>query len=203
MNANWTLKAISLSLALAMFVAAPGVWAHDGAHPDNPNPSPNASVSQEIGFGKVTVEYGRPGVKGRRGKIWGGLVKYNEGNPRPWLAGANGNAVITFAEDVKINGNDLAAGAYGLMMIPSEKEWIIVFSSNSKRFGIMKYTKDEDALRIKAFPKRADYQEWLIFEFGKISDLNATLNLHWEDIEVGFEIMAMDHKKDEAGAQDD
>ena len=197
MNTKWTKNAISLSLALAMLMVAPGVWAHDGAHPDNPNPSPNATASQEVGYGKVTVDYGRPGVKGRRGKIWGELVKYNGGEPRPWLAGANGNAIITFSEDVKINGHDIAAGAYGLMMIPSEKEWVIIFSKNSNKLGIMKYTKDEDALRIEVSPKRAEYQEWLIYEFEKRSDLSASLNLHWESLKVGFEIVAPDHRKAE------
>jgi hypothetical protein len=198
MITKWTRKAVSISLALAMLVVAPCVWAHDGEHPEKPNPSPNATVSQEVGYGKVTVDFGRPGVKGRRGKIWGELLKYNDGEPKPWLAGANGNAIITFAEDVKVNGHDIAAGSYGLMMIPSEKSWVIIFSKNSNKLGILKYTKEEDALRIEVAPKRADYQEWLIYEFEKRSDLSALLNLHWENLKVGFEIVAADHREAEA-----
>ena len=192
-----------MSLALAMLVAAPGVWAHDGMHPENPNPSPNASVSQEVGYGKVTVDYGRPGVKGRQGKIWGELVKYDGGKPRPWLAGANGNAVITFSEDVKVNGHEMAAGAYGLMMIPSEKEWVVIFSSNNKPLGIMQYTEDEDVLRFEVTPERAEFTEWLNYEFEKTSDLSATLSLGWENLKVGFEIEAMDHRKTEASEHDE
>ena len=45
--------------------------------------SPKAMVKQTVGFTDVTIEYGRPGVKGRT--IWGGLVPYNA----VWRAGAN------------------------------------------------------------------------------------------------------------------
>ena len=33
-----------------------------------------ASVSERIGLTDVTINYSRPGVKGREGKIWGTLV---------------------------------------------------------------------------------------------------------------------------------
>ena len=54
-----------------------------------PQVSPKASVMQRIGITDVTITYHRPGVKGR--KIWGKLVPFNEGKPRPWRAGANEN----------------------------------------------------------------------------------------------------------------
>lgn len=182
-----TLAAI-VTLALSVTAAA-----HDGAHPDAPNPSPNTTASQEVGHGAVTIEYGRPGVKGREGKIWGGLVPYNNGEPRPWMAGANGNAVITFDEDVKVNGQDLAAGSYGLLMIPAEDEWTIIFSTNANRRGIMSYTPDQDALRVTATPEQAPFQEWLTYEFTKTGDYTADLHLHWENLKVGFTIEAPEH----------
>ncbi len=181
---------------MAVFIAAP-TWAHDGEHPEDPNPSPNATVSQEVGYAKVTVAFGRPGVKGRNGEIWGKLVPYNGGNPRPWGAGANGNSVITFEEDVTINGQALAAGTYGLLMIPSEKKWIIVFSKNGTKRASRKYTKEEDALRIEVSPEKADYQEWLIYEIEKTGELSASLSLHWENLKVGFTIDALDHRMED------
>lgn len=186
---------VTVVFAAVMAMSGP-VAAHDGEHPDAPNPSPNAVAAQEVGFGMVTVEYGRPGVKGREGKIWGELVPYNEGNPRPWLAGANGNAVITFEEDVKVNGHELAAGSYGLMMIPSPEEWTIIFSNNANRLGILEYTPEDDALRIEVTPERADYREWLEYEFTKTGDVTADLSLHWENLKVGFTIDAPDHRQE-------
>ena len=188
-----SLKRSLAYVALAtMVVAAPAAVSHDGKHPDAPNPSPNATVSQEVGYAAVTVIFGRPGVKGR--KIWGELVPYNGGEPRPWLAGANGNAVITFEEAVKIDGNELAAGSYGLMMVPAEDEWTIIFSKNSKRMGIIRYTPDEDVLRIKAKPQSAEFEEWLDYKIKKTGELTADLSLHWENLKVGFTIEAQDHR---------
>ena len=88
--------------------------------------SPAAEVSQTIGLTKITVNYSRPSVTSARGvdrtgKIWGQLVPFGmtdpgfgNGKPNPWRAGANENTVITLSDDVKIEGKDLKAGAYGL-----------------------------------------------------------------------------------------
>ncbi len=181
------------ALGLALLIA-PTALAHDGKHPDAPNPSPNASVSQDVGYGNVTIEYGRPGVKGREGKIWGELVKFGD-DPRPWSGGANGNAVITFAEDVKINGNDLPAGSYGLLVVVQEETWTFVFSKNAKRLGIMSYSTEDDVLRVENPIEKADPQEWLTYEFVKTGELTATVVLHWENVLSGFKIEAPDHRE--------
>ncbi|KAB2840064.1 MAG: DUF2911 domain-containing protein, partial [Melioribacteraceae bacterium] len=39
-----------------------------------PQPSPSATAYQKIGTTDVTINYSKPGVKGRT--IWGGLVPY-------------------------------------------------------------------------------------------------------------------------------
>ena len=60
-----------------------------------PRPSPGAEISQMIGISKVTLNYSRPGVKGR--VIWGSLVPYNE----MWRTGANQNTTIEFSHPGK------------------------------------------------------------------------------------------------------
>ncbi len=182
---------LALAAILIVFAQVP-VAAHDGKHPDAPNPSPNATASQVVGYTKVSVTYGRPGVKDRT--IWGELVPYNGGDPRPWAGGANGSTIITFEEDVKIDGNAIAAGSYGLFWIPAKDGWTIILNSDSSQFGIMKYTSEKDVLRITATPKEAEYQEWLRYEFEKTGELTADLNLHWESLKVGFTIEGPDHR---------
>ena len=174
-----------------VFVQVP-VAAHDGMHPDAPNPSPNATASQVVGFTKVSLSYGRPGVKDRT--IWGDLVPYNGGDPRPWMGGANASTVITFDEDVKIDGNTIAAGSYGLFWIPAEDEWTVILSTDSSQFGFMKYTSEKDALRITVRQEEAEYQEWLSYDFEKTGELTAALNLHWENLKIGFTIEGLDHR---------
>jgi len=110
----------------AVFVLIPGLFIFSNILPAQPNftiprSSPHASVSQTIGITEINIDFHRPGVKGRT--IWGGLQKYGE----VWRAGANENTTISFSHDVKIEGKDLAAGKYGLHMIPGKNDWTVIF----------------------------------------------------------------------------
>lgn len=154
-----------------------------------------ASVTQRLGVDTdITIDYSRPGVKGR--KIWGELVPYglapgnrpSKGKPFPWRAGANENTTIEFSSDVLIEGNKLPAGKYSIHMIPSEKEWIIIFNKNNSSWGSYAYNKEEDTLRVTVAPVQAPHQEWLIFGFEDLAGTSATAFLHWEKLKVPFKI---------------
>ena len=180
------------TLAFVTTLACGLSWAHDSKNPGAPNPSPNASVSQEVGHTNISMTFGRPGVKGRT--IWGDIVPYNGGDPRPWVAGANGSTIIEFSDDVKINGNELKAGKYGFFIIPSEESWTVIFSNNSEKYGIMQYKADDDALRLDVKPEKAEFQEWLDYRIEKTGDFTATISLHWENIRAGFTVETPHHK---------
>jgi hypothetical protein len=154
-----------------------------------------AAVTQKLGTDAViTIDYSRPGVKGR--KIWGGLVPYgmNPGNqysknkPFPWRAGADLNTTIEFNKDVLIEGKPLPAGKYGLHMIPGEKEWIIIFSKKNDAWGSFTYDQADDALRVTVTPVTAPHEEWLMFGFDNLAGTSATAFLHWEQLRVPFKI---------------
>ena len=78
-----------------------------------PQASTSQTITQEFGLGKVTLAYSRPNVKGR--KIFGGLEPYGQ----VWRTGANSATVITFSDDVTIEGNKVPAGEYALFTIPN------------------------------------------------------------------------------------
>lgn len=154
-----------------------------------------ASVMQRIGANTdITIEYSRPGVKGR--KIWGGLVpygmtpgnQYSEGKPFPWRAGANENTTIDLSKDVLIEGKKLAAGKYGIHMIPSEKAWTVIMSKNNSAWGSYTYNEKEDALRVTVTPVKAPHIEWLTYGFEDLTGTSATAFLHWEGLKVPFKI---------------
>ncbi len=155
-----------------------------------------ASVSQTLGMDcEITISYHRPGVKGR--DVWndksdneviGRLVPHNE-DPRPWRAGANNATTITFSKDVKIEGEDLAAGTYALFMVPrDEGDWTIIFSTNAKQWGSFRYNKEEDALRVDVAPEDADHQEWLVYGFEDCEGPSGTAYLRWEKKKISFKI---------------
>jgi DUF2911 family protein len=108
---------LGISLAVTNCVAQSAVI-------DIPRDSQHAVVIQRIGITDITINYHRPLVKGRT--IWGKVVPYGE----VWRAGANENTTIKFSDPVTIEGHELAAGVYGLHMIPKENEWTVIFSKD-------------------------------------------------------------------------
>ncbi len=108
-----------------------------------PAPSPTATFSQKVGLTEVTINYSRPGIKGRT--VFGDLVPYG----KLWRTGANGATKLTFSDDVKISGKDIAAGTYALFTIPGEQEWTIILNKNFSQGGTGNYKESEDVLRIK------------------------------------------------------
>lgn len=147
-----------------------------------PRPSPLQEVSQYVGVSKVTIVYSRPGVKNRT--IWGDLVPYNE----IWRTGANENTTIEFSHPVKINGTEIPAAKYGLHTIPSEKEWVVIFSKDNNLGGSAGYKKENDALRITVKPEKNNFTEWMEFDFENLADNSADVVLKWGELKVPFKV---------------
>ena len=154
-----------------------------------------ASVTQGLGQdAKITIDYSRPGVKGR--KIFGDLVPYgmypgnkaSKNKPYPWRGGANENTTFTTTADLLIEGEKLPAGKYGLHMIPSETDWTIIFSKTNDAWGSYSYDQADDALRISVSPVKAPHQEWLVYGFDDLQGTKATVYLHWAELKVPFKI---------------
>jgi len=154
-----------------------------------PMVSQKASVMQRIGFTDITITYHSPAVRGR--EIWGKLVPYGQ----VWRAGANDNTTIRFTHEVTVEGQPLAAGEYGLHMIPNPEEWTIIFSNNNYSWGSFFYKEAEDALRVKVKPARTEeLREWLSYDFIDRASNYATVVLHWEKVKVSFKIEVDVHK---------
>ena len=158
-----------------------------------PRQSPHATISQTIGLSEITIDYHRPAVNNRT--IWGNLVPYGlttsqfgDGNPAPWRAGANENTVISLTHDAKVEGKLLPAGKYGLFMIPSENEWVIIFNKNSTSWGSFFYDEKDDVLSVTVKPRTADFQEWLSYGFDNITNSSVDAYLRWEKLEIPFAI---------------
>ena len=147
-----------------------------------PQPSPEATVEQTVGITKLEIRYHRPAVNKR--KVWGELVPYGE----VWRAGANENTVFVASSDVSVEGQKLAAGTYGLHMIPTEKDWTVIFSKMADAWGSFSYDQKEDALRVTVTPRKAPFTERLAYSFEDPTDQGTTAVLAWEEIAVPFKI---------------
>ena len=179
----------AVHLRVAAFLAA-GVLVAAGLSAQAirlPDASPHAVVTQRIGMTDITVDYHRPGVKGR--KVWGGIVPLGQ----VWRAGANDNTTISFSTDVQVEGQPLVAGTYGLHMLPTESKWTIIFSKNSTSWGSFSYDQKEDALRVDVTPGEAAFTESLAYEFSDLTDDGGVVSLKWEKLRVPFAIRVDTH----------
>ncbi len=160
-----------------------------------------SKVTQTVGLTDVTVNYSRPKLTSgngtdRSGQIWGQLVTYgffksNFGNQgdNPWRAGANENTTITFSNDVKVEGKELAAGTYGLHMAVFEDGKVtVIFSNNSSSWGSFFYEKSEDALRVDVMSKSTAKTELLTYDFVEAGNNYAVLSLKWDEKEIPIKI---------------
>jgi tetratricopeptide (TPR) repeat protein len=188
-----------LAITLAVALAAAGAFAQALSVPRSGD-NQRSIVTQYVGPVSITVDYHSPNVhapsgEDRRGKIWGTLVPYGLTNlgfgtckECPWRAGANENTVFTVSHDVLIEGQKLPAGSYGLHMIADPNEWTVIFSKNAASWGSYFYDPAEDALRVKVKPQKAEYREWLTFDFLDKEKDYATVALRWEDLQVPWQV---------------
>ena len=152
------------------------------AQVDLPRVSPNAIVSQTVGYTNITITYCRPAVHER--KIWGDLVPFD----KVWRTGANEATTIQFSTDVTVEGNKVPAGRYSLFTIPTETEWTIIFNKTDKQWGAYNYKQDEDFVRFKAKPVKSNFIERLQFSFSDFTDASASVLISWENLQVAFKV---------------
>lgn len=159
--------------------------------------NPRATISEEVGITSISVKYSRPGVKGREGKIWGGVVadgfgtfNFNTGSlTSPWRAGANEATVISFEHDVKVEGQDLKAGTYALFMAMGADRVTVIFSKQVEAWGSYNYDEIDDVLRVDVKPVTLDKSvEWLKYEFIEHQENSCVIALIWEKRSVPFKV---------------
>lgn len=161
--------------------------------------NPRATVSEEVGITSITIKYSRPDVNKREGKIYGdaNVVPYGfttnsfitNKNTAPWRAGANENTVITFEHDVKIEGQPIKAGSYGLHMVMAADNAVLIFSTQTEAWGSFYYEEKYDALRVNVKPVALDKSvEWLKYEFIEHKEKHCIIAMQWEKLAVPFKV---------------
>jgi tetratricopeptide (TPR) repeat protein len=197
------MKVTTMTPIAAMMLAAAAAASAQSLTLPPSGDNQRSEVVQQIGIVRASIEYSSPDVHGpngedRRGKIWGALVPYGihdlgfNNRKGPWRAGANENTVFTVSHPVKVDGQPLPAGRYGLHMLAGEREWTVIFSKNSTSWGSFSYDPAEDALRVTVTPEKAPYREWLTYDFVDRKSDRSTAALMWEELRVPFTIKVDD-----------
>jgi len=147
-----------------------------------PQPSPLARIEQRVGLTDISIEYSRPGVKGRT--IFGDLIPYG----KIWRTGANANTKITFSSNVIIDGQSLKAGSYAIYTIPKNNEWEVLFYSETNNWGVPKdwdYNKVVARTSVKEIPMPMTIETFTIV-FNELTNSSAVIGLLWEKTYVGI-----------------
>src|SRR5262245_9363475 len=85
--------------------AAIGYWRYwNGEPPVNQR----GTVTQQIGHTEVSIDYNRPGARGR--EPFGDIVAWGQ----MWNPGVDRAVIIRFSTDVQINGQPIASGRYSI-----------------------------------------------------------------------------------------
>jgi hypothetical protein len=143
-------------------------------------PSPPAVVKTTVRGTDITIDYSRPALKGR--------AVFGEKSPlapvgEVWRTGANEATTFTVSKDVKIEGQTLAAGTYGLFTIPGATEWTIIFNKTAKQWGAYEYKAADDVLRVKVKPKTVATP---VEQFTIMADKSGKVTLAWGKTEAAF-----------------
>jgi len=153
---------------------------------NTPAPSPAAKIEQKVGLTDVSVTYSRPSMRGRT--IFGDLVPYD----KLWRTGANGYTLVSFGDDVKIDGQDVKAGTYSVFTIPGKETWEVFFYTDTQGGGTPAEWDDAKVVAkttAKVWPIEMPVESFTI-TMDDLSSNGATLGILWEKVYVGvkFEV---------------
>lgn len=162
------MKKIILTAFLAVSVSAYSQW-------NIPAASPRQSVEQQFSMSKISLDYGRPAVKGR--KVFGELVPFGQ----VWRAGANSATKITFEQSIDFGGKVVPAGTYGVFVIPQEKEWKIILNKDANQWGAYSYDERLNVIDITVpTQKLTEAQEVFEIALNPKDENNVDMVFKWD-----------------------
>jgi hypothetical protein len=147
-------------------------------------PSPRDSVELLLNGKRLSVDYGRPSMRGR--KIMGSVVPYG----KVWRTGANAATGFSTQADLILGGVQLPRGSYTLYTLPSSKIWKLITNKQTGQWGTV-YNKKLDVARIPLKKKTlAHVVEKFTITLERTSEKSGVMKLAWEktQLSVDFQI---------------
>jgi hypothetical protein len=183
-------SALAQPLATSALVQQPSAAsAQTQAEPKQPQdkskrPSPPGTADCTINGKKVTIDYSRPSLKGR--KLGTDLAPYG----KVWRTGANEATTLTTAIALSIGGAKVPAGTYTLYTLPSEGTWKLIINKQTGQWGT-EYHQEQDLARVDMKKQEiAVPVEQFTIALDQDSNNSADLNMEWEKTRVFVTIRA-------------
>lgn len=188
-----------LVLILMVLVLGTGVVLAQNERPA----SPRGEASTQIDGKWITIDYGRPILRGRRG-VFSAAGDYGRklyaGAP-VWRVGANKSTRIDTEVDLMFGDKKLPAGEYSMFAELGESGWTLIFSNhkakNSGRdpgdgiWGSYNYDSAKDVIRVPmTIEKLPSSIDQLTIVFMNITKSGGTLGIAWDNVmgEAAFKV---------------
>ena len=141
-------------------------------------PSPRDSSVLVIAHKRLSINYGRPALRGR--KIMGGVVPYGV----VWRTGANAATSFVTQTDLMVSGVKISRGSYTLYTLPSAKQWKLIINRQTGQWGTV-YDEKLDLARIpmKKIMLKQPVEKFTM-SLERISEKTGVMILAWEKIQL-------------------
>jgi Protein of unknown function (DUF2911) len=140
--------------------------------------SPHETVKATIDGATITVEYGRPAMKGR--KVMGELVPYG----KVWRTGADEATTLTTDKELQIGGTIVPAGKYTLYTLPGQTDWQLIVNKQTGQWGT-EYDQKQDLGRVPLKKSATSAPvEQLTISIDKNPAGGGLLKIAWENTEL-------------------
>ncbi len=140
-------------------------------------------ISQVSNGTTVTIDYGRPHVRGRT-PVFGGLVEWGH----VWTPGANEATTFEATADVTLNGRTVPQGRYSMWLIPAESDWEMVLDPRATLYHTQPPEPASDQIRLRVTPQSAEHTEALTFAFPHVDPMGMDMEFRWGGTRVLFRI---------------
>ncbi|HVN47714.1 MAG TPA: DUF2911 domain-containing protein [Bacteroidota bacterium] len=140
--------------------------------------APRDSVKALLNGKKISINYGKPSVRGR--KIFGNVVKYY----RVWRTGDGAATIFTTDVDLEMDGAIIPRGSYSLYTLPAEERWKLIINKQIGQWGTV-YNPQLDLARVDLTVKPLNNTvEALTFKIEKNDNGNGMLKIEWENTQL-------------------
>jgi hypothetical protein len=150
--------------------------------------SERGSVTQMLDGTTITLDYARPTARGR--ELFGNVVPWDV----VWTPGANWATTLETDKAIRINGVDVAAGAYSVWMTPREGTWTMTLNADTEFFHFQKPDPAYGAYQIDFEAEPGSHVEMLTWAFPHVSGDVATLEMQWGDTRTPMQVIVQPTK---------
>ena len=167
----------------------------DTACAQNRAKSPRGEAATQIGEAWITVDYGRPILRGRQG-IFGSGENYGQtlnAGSSVWRVGANKSTRFNTEVDLMFGDKKLPAGEYSMFVELNPNQWTLIFSTHAAKesgraagdglWGSYNYTADKDVIRVPMGVSSIDMSvDQFTISFFDVSSSGGTLGVIWDNV---------------------